>query len=74
MLSSQEALKLLSDVKLGVELGIIPGLHKMMLKELMFMIRASILQKIIGKELSPAERDYYRALIMRDKLQVQDGE
>jgi protein arginine kinase len=74
MLSSQEGLKLLSDVKLGVELGIIPGLHKMMLKELMFMIRASILQKIIGKELSPAERDYYRALIMRDKLRIQDGE
>jgi protein arginine kinase len=73
MLSSQEALKLLSDVKLGVELGIIPGIRKMMLKELMFMIRASILQKIIGKELSPAERDYYRALVMRDKLKIQEG-
>jgi protein arginine kinase len=73
MLSSQEALKLLSDVKLGIEMGIIPGINKMMLKELMFMIRASILQKIIGKDLSPAERDYYRALIMRDKLRIQDG-
>jgi protein arginine kinase len=73
MLSSQEALKLLSDVKLGVELGIIPKIDKMMLKELLFTIRASILQKVIGKELSPAERDYYRAKIMRDKLRVHDG-
>jgi Arginine kinase len=73
MLSTQEALKLLSDVKLGVELGIIPKIHKMMLKELLFIIRASILQKNAGKELSPAERDYYRAKIVRDKLRMQDG-
>ncbi|MGE5581679.1 MAG: protein arginine kinase [Bacillota bacterium] len=68
MLTSQEALKLLSDVKLGVELGIIPGINKTTVKALMFMIRASILQKIAGKELSPAERDYYRASLLRDKF------
>jgi protein arginine kinase len=73
MLSSQEGLKLLSDVKLGVELGIIPKIDKRMLKELLFLIRASILQKIIGKELSPAERDFYRASIIRDKLKIQEG-
>ena len=70
MLTSQEALKLLSDVKLGLELGIIPVNDKSVIKELMFIIRSSILQKIIGKELSPAERDYYRASVVRDKLKI----
>jgi protein arginine kinase len=74
MLSSQEALKLLSDVKFGVEMGIIPNIDKMMMKELLFIIRASILQKIVGKELSSRERDYYRAKIVRDKLRKKDGE
>jgi protein arginine kinase len=59
-------------VKLGVELGIIPKINKMILKELLFMIRVSILQNSIGKELSPTERDYYRAKIVRDKLRIQD--
>jgi protein arginine kinase len=70
LLTAQEALKLLSDVKLGVELGIIPEINKVVVKELMFLIRASILQKVSGHEMSTLERDYYRAQVVRDKLQM----
>lgn len=70
LLNAQEALKLLSDVKLAVELGIISEVNKATIKELMFLIRASILQKVAGKEMAPAERDYYRATIVRDKLKI----
>ena len=70
VLSSQEALQLLSDVKLGTELGIITGVNKINIIELIFLSRAAILQKLIGKELTPAERDYYRANVIREKLTI----
>jgi protein arginine kinase len=68
LISSQDALKLLSDVKLGVDLGIIPNVNKPVVKELMFITRSAMVQRLIGKELSPAERDYYRAAVIRSKL------
>ena len=68
IISSQEALRLLSDVKLGVELGILPGINDRTVMELMFLTRASLIQKLIGKEVSPAERDVYRAKIIRERL------
>jgi protein arginine kinase len=68
LISSEETLKLLSDVKLGAELGIITQVDKNRVKELMFITRSSILQTIIGKELVPVERDYYRAMVIRQRL------
>lgn len=70
LLNAQEALKLLSDVKLAVELGIIPEIEKGLVKELLFLIRASILQKLVGQEMSPMERDLNRAKIVREKLKI----
>jgi protein arginine kinase len=70
LLTAQEALKLLSDVKIGVELGIIPEINKVVIKELMFLIRASILQKVSGQEMTAIERDYYRAQVVRDQLKI----
>lgn len=73
IISSQEALKLLSDVKLGAELGILPGIGNNSVTELMFLTRASLIQKLIGKEVSPVERDIYRAKIIREQLQRKNG-
>jgi protein arginine kinase len=70
ILTSQETLKLLSDVKLGVELGIISGVNKVNIRKLIFLTRASILQKMAGKELTPSERDFYRAKTIRDFLNL----
>lgn len=68
IMSTQEALKLLSDVKLGVELGIISEVSQAHVKELLFLTRTSLLQSIYGKEMTPAERDFHRAEIIREEL------
>ena len=68
LMNTQEALKLLSDVKLGIDLGIIPEAARVNVKELLFLIRTSILQHIYGKEMNQFERDYHRAMTIREKL------
>jgi protein arginine kinase len=68
LLNSEEALRLLSDVKLGVDLGIIEDLPAQVAKELLLLTRVGLLQKVIGKDLNPGERDYYRAMVVRDRL------
>ena len=66
LLTSEEALVLLSDLWLGVEAGIIPAVDLQAVKELLLLIRVAILQQLIGKELDPGERDYYRAMVIRN--------
>lgn len=68
LLSSEEALRLLSDLKLGLDLGIVAGLPPQLAKELILLTRVGFLQKIAGKELGPGERDYYRAALVRERL------
>lgn len=70
MINTQEALKLLSDVKLGVDIGMIRGIDRSVIRELLLLIRASILQKVVGKDLTPADRDYYRAELIRERLKA----
>lgn len=68
LITSEEAMRLLSDVRLGVDLELIPQVNAKAIRELFLLTRAAILQRLIGKELSPAERDYYRASVIRDHL------
>jgi len=68
LISTQEALKLLSDVKLGADLGIITEVNHYFIKELMFLTRTSILRSLYGKEMTQGERDFYRATVIREKL------
>ena len=68
LISSEEAMRLLSDVWLGIECGLIPDLSAESVKELILLIRIAILQKLIGREMSAEERDYYRAAVIREHL------
>lgn len=68
ILSSEEALRLLSDFKLGLDLGLIQGIVPNVAKELFLLTRAGLLQQLAGRELSPGERDYYRAAMVRERL------
>jgi protein arginine kinase len=68
LVPSEEALRLLSDVRLGADLDLIPNLDAQAVRELFLLIRAAFLQMMIGKEMAPAERDYYRAMVIRDHL------
>src|SRR5690606_31246981 len=67
VLSSQEALQHLSDVRLGIDLGLIDGLKPEILQELLVAIRPAHLQKRVGRELTPAERDVLRATLIRER-------
>jgi len=66
--SSKEAMQYLSDVRLGVELGLIMGIDRRTLNELLVAIRPGYLQKAAGRELEPWERDGKRAELIRSRL------
>lgn len=68
VISTSEALELLSSVRLGIDLDLIKNLDKNILKELMVESRSAHLQKIMGQSLPPQERDRLRASLIRDKL------
>lgn len=68
IMSSKEALKLMSNVRLGVDLGIIEDIDVKTINTLMIDIQAGILQKIHGKNLSSNERDIKRANLIRKRL------
>jgi protein arginine kinase len=66
--SSAETLDLLSNLRLGTELGMIPNVDRKLLNELLMLIQPAHLQKTEGTELSPGERDIKRADLIRRKL------
>lgn len=68
ILTSQEAMKLLSDVRLGIDMGIINGIKCKNLNQIMIMTQPAFLQKLANKALSTNERDTRRASLVREKL------
>jgi protein arginine kinase len=68
IISSEEVLKLLSDVRLGVYMGIINGVNINILNQIQLLAQPANLQKSVGKALSPDERDIKRAEVIREKL------
>lgn len=69
-ISSDEAMKLLSNVKLGIDMGIIKDVDSGVLSELMVLIRPAHLQKIDGQELVATERDIKRAELIKTRLNM----
>jgi len=67
-LTSKEAMKLWSDVRMGVDTGIIPHLTVGEINEVMVMSRPNFVQKVSGREMSPSERDMKRAEMIRNHL------
>ncbi len=68
IISYEESLKLISDVRLGVDMGIIKDINIETLNEIMLLIQPASLQKTAGSVLGPDERDIKRAEIIRNKL------
>jgi len=68
IISSQEAISLLSSLRLGVDLGIVNNIDKKIVNELFIIIQPSHVQKISGKKLTPQQRDEKRAELLRNKL------
>lgn len=70
-MTSKEAMKLLSDVSLGIDMGIISDIDSGILSELLILIRPAHLQKKEGKELNPGQRDLKRASLIQEWLNIE---
>ncbi|NLZ52921.1 MAG: protein arginine kinase [Thermoanaerobacteraceae bacterium] len=69
LVSSQEAMSFISDVRLGVDMGIIRDLTPSVLNELFIMTGPAYIQEISKNATTPIERDIYRANFIRQKMQ-----
>ena len=71
--SAQEVINLCSAVRLGISLGL-PGLGPLrVINELLVLTQPAHLQRTYGGELTPAERNVYRAQLVRERLAAAEG-
>ncbi len=68
LMNYQEALDLLSKLRLGVGLNLLPDIDIQTLNELFSLVAPAQLQMGKGKELSPLSRDELRADLIRERL------
>ncbi len=67
-INSQEALELISQVRLGVSLGILKGLELKTVNELLVMSQPAHIQALEKRDLKEEERDVARARYIRQRL------
>jgi len=68
ILTSKEALDLLSGLRLGIDLKIQKSLDGRIVDELLLLVQPGHLQKIEAKKLKPKDRDRARARLIRNRL------
>lgn len=72
LLQTGEAAKCLSDVRLGIDLGLINDVDVSIMNELMIFMQPGFLQQYAKSELTQEERDIFRAKLFRARLLI-DG-
>ena len=68
ILSSKEALDLLSALRLGIDLGILKPMNRRTIDELVLKTQPAHLQKMEGRALKPKDRDKARATLVRFEI------
>ncbi len=68
LLTPEEALTLLSLVRLGVLAGLVPALHEQTVNQLFLLTQPSHLQRLAGHELDQQRRREVRADLVRERL------
>ncbi|NPV71736.1 MAG: protein arginine kinase [Firmicutes bacterium] len=68
VLTSDEALKLWSEVRLGFEMGLLKGVSRKTINEVLIITRPAYLQYVEGREMTPLERDAKRAALVRERF------
>ncbi len=68
IINSEEAMRLLSDVRLGSDVGIIKNVSLKTLNELLVLTQPGFLQRRAGLALGPGDRDLRRAAVIRQRL------
>jgi protein arginine kinase len=71
IIDSKEASQRLSDVRLGVDLGMLTQTNAQAINELTVMTQPGYLQQYAGEALTPDERDLRRAELIRSRLAQQ---
>lgn len=71
IIDSKEASQRLSDVRLGVHLGLLPTVEPETLNELLVSTQPGFLQMTYGETLEPERRDMARAEMIRTRLETQ---
>ncbi|WP_164670651.1 protein arginine kinase [Virgibacillus doumboii] len=71
IIESKEAAKCLSNVRLGIDLGIVENVSRNILNELMVLTQPGFLQQYAKKTLTPNERDVLRATLIRERMQLE---
>jgi len=67
-ISSKETMNLLSLMRLGVDIGLFPGVDRALADELFILTQPAHLQKQHSEKLSAEERDLLRADMLRERL------
>ncbi len=67
-ISSKETMNLLSLMRLGVDVGLFPGVDRALADELFILTQPAHLQKQHSEKLSAEERDLLRADMLRERL------
>ena len=70
LLTSSESLKLLSDVRLGIEMGIIKTLGAAMVDALIMEVQPATIEKQAGKNLTKEEINLARAKLVKRKIRT----
>lgn len=72
LLAGDEAMHLLSDVRLGVNLNLLSQVDLVNLNRLLVITRPGFIQRVAGDALPPGERDLKRATLVREELAGKD--
>ncbi len=67
-ISGEEAMELISQVKMGIDMGVIDSLDTKMLSELMILIRPAHLQKRFAFEPGEQKEEIKRASLIRERM------
>ncbi len=70
IISSEEAIRLWSDVKMGIDLGVLNGADSRPVNEVLVISGPGYIQRLAGRRLDATERDIRRALLIRERMRV----
>ncbi len=68
LISAEEAMQLLSHLRLGVVLGIIKHVDQALVNHLMLLVQPAHLQRVLGRELDQEQRRIARGEMLRARL------
>lgn len=70
-IESKEAMQRLSDVRMGIDIGLIKNVTGNILNELMIVTQPGFLQQYAGESLTADQRDERRASLIRERLKLE---